>query len=273
MLIVDTHAHVYAPDETKYPPIAQPLRPPAGAGPFEHLRRETLAHGVAKACLVQTSTFYRFDNRYTMDCSRAAPGWTAGVCTLSPDDPASPGLLRRYAAEFHCRGMRSIPAADGRLDHPGVRALWKTAAELGLVINVLVGRSHAAELERLLREFRTLRVVLDHCMNLKAGPELAPTLETVLRLAAHPNLHAKLTFLPTGSATGYPCADMHEPCMKVVEAYGANRCVWGSDFPLELWAPRLTYAQHLRLFAYELPFRHSDRARILGGTAARLWFS
>ncbi|MCC7187027.1 MAG: amidohydrolase family protein, partial [Acidobacteria bacterium] len=93
------------------------------------------------------------------------------------------------------------------------------------------------------------------------------------RLARFKNLHAKLTFLPTGSATGYPCADLHGACMKVVQAYGPERCVWGSDFPCELWTPRVTYAEHLRIFQKDLPLKDAAKAQILGETAKRLWFS
>lgn len=272
-MIIDTHAHIYAPDEKRYPPIDKPLRPPAGTGSLEHLRRETRANRVDKACLIQTSTFYRWDNRYICDSARATRDWSAGVCTLDPDDPHSPGLLAQFAREYGLRGMRSIPARDGQLDHPGVRALWKTASDLGLVINVLIDRDKADQASRLLADFPRLRVVLDHCLNLKAGPNMEAVLADVLRLARHPNLHAKLTFLPTGSATGYPCADMHAPCLKIVDAFGADRCVWGSDFPCELWTPRVSYAEHLRIFTHDLPLKEEQRKAILGETARRLWFA
>lgn len=273
MLVIDTHAHIYAPDEKKYPPIEKPYRPPAGKGSLEHLWESVRANGVERACLIQTSTFYRFDNRYICDSAAANKSWTAGVCTLDPDDTRSPGLLKGFAEKYGLRGMRSIPARDGRLDHPGVRALWKTATDGGLVINVLVGREKVGELERMLSEFPKLRAVLDHCLNLKVGPQMETILADVLRLARFKNLHAKLTFLPTGSATGYPCADLHGACMKVVQAYGPERCVWGSDFPCELWTPRVTYAEHLRIFQKDLPLKDAARAQILGETAKRLWFS
>ena len=271
-MIVDTHAHIYSPDEKRYPPIEKPLRPPAGKGSLEDLRKETRANKVDRACLIQTSTFYRFDNSYICDSALASKDWAAGVCTLDPDDPHSPGLLTHYVKKYGLRGMRSIPARDRRLDHPGVRALWKSGLDAGIVINVLVGRESASELERMLGAFPGLRVVLDHCMNLKAGPTLETTLADVVRLSRHKNLHAKLTFIPTGSATGYPCADMHATCMKVVEAFGAERCIWGSDFPTGLWTPRVSYAEHLRIFTHDLPLREAQRTAILGETASRLWF-
>jgi len=172
MLIIDTHAHIYSPDEKKYPPIEKPLRPPAGKGSLEHLSAESSGCGVAKACLIQTGTFYRYDNRYTADSAKANPSWTAGVCTLGPDNPQSPDILRGLVRDYGMKGVRSIPAENGNLDHDGVRAIWRAAADLGIVVNVLINRNNADALDTLLGEFPSLRVVLDHSMNLKAGPEM-----------------------------------------------------------------------------------------------------
>ena len=272
MLIIDTHAHIYSPDEKRYPPIDKPLRPPGGKGSLEDLQRESRTNGVKAVCAIQTSTFYRFDNRYICDSARGHRDWIAGVCTLDPDDPHSPGLLQQFVRDFSIRGMRSIPAKNGQLNHAGVRALWKTGLEQGIVINLLIDRNKAPEAEVLLKEFSGLKVVLDHCLNLKAGPDFQAILTDVLRLSQHKNLHAKLTFLPTGSTTGYPCSDMHAACLKIIDAFGPERCVWGSDFPCELWTPKVTYAEHLKIFAEALPLKDSARAQILGETARRLWF-
>ena len=272
MLVIDTHAHIYSPDEAKYPAIEDPLRPPAGKGSLEDLKQESGENGVSAICAIQTSTFYRFDNRYILDSSKANPDWVAGVCTLNPDDPRSPSLLVRNVREYGIRGMRSIAAADKRLDHPGVRALWKTALDEGIVINILTGPQLADQVDRLLGQFPALRVVLDHCFNPKAGPDLESTIEKVLYLSRHENLHAKLTFVPTGSATGFPCADLHDACMRIARAFGAERCVWGSDYPNGLWTPKVSYAEHLKIFTEVLPFSEKEREAVLGSTPKRLWF-
>ena len=272
-MIVDTHAHIYSSDEQKYPPIEKPNRPPGGKATVEDLRQTAKAHGVERACAIQTSSFYRFDNRYLADAAKANRDWVAGVCTLDPDDPHSPGLLAHYGREYGVKGMRSIPARDGRLDHPGVRALWKAALDNGLVINVLINRDKATECDRLLGEFARLPVVLDHCLNLRKGAGYEATLADVLRLARRKNLHAKLTYLATGSDEPFPCTAMHKSCLQIIDAYGPERCVWGSDFPNALWTPKVSYGENLRIFTESLPLKDAARQEILGGTATRLWFS
>lgn len=273
MQIYDAHAHIYSTDEECYPPAEKALRPPAGKGTLEHLLRETRDSAIRAVCAVQTSSFYRFDNRYILDASTANRKWMVGVCTLDPDDSGGAAQLALYVREHNVRGMRSLPAADGHLDHPGVRALWRAARDLGIVINLLIDPPLAGEADVLLAAFPDLRVTLDHCLNLKAGPDLARTIMELKRLARRPNLHAKLTFVASGSAEPYPFADMHGPCIEVVDAFGPDRCAWGSDFPCELWIPRATYAQHLRLFTHEIPMSDAARIEVLGGTAHRLWFS
>ncbi|HTI50134.1 MAG TPA: amidohydrolase family protein [Planctomycetaceae bacterium] len=272
-LIIDCHAHIYSEDETKYPTIKDPYRPPAGTGTVVHLQREMQAAGVKFVTAIQTSTFYRWDNRFTADASRENKAFMAGVCTLDPDDPASPRKLEEYAKSYNVRGMRSIPAKNGRFDDPGVEGLWRTADRLGIVINVLANANQQGEIESLVKRHPKLRIVIDHCLNIKAGPTLESTVKAMRALAAYPTLHAKLTFISTGSAEEYPFRDLHEPCRDVIKAFGPDRCVWGSDFPCELWCPKVTYAKHLRIFTHELGLDEMAQRAILGETAKRLWFA
>jgi predicted TIM-barrel fold metal-dependent hydrolase len=272
MLIVDSHAHIYSDDDRLYPPISRPFRPPAGTGTVAHLQRERTAARVLHVLAVQATTYYGWDNRFLVDAVRANADWMAGICTLDPDDVNSPALAEEYSHGHNIRGLRSYQAADGRLDHPGVVRLWEAARRLDLVVNVRVHRDKAGDLATLLRRFSDLNVVLDHCLYLAIGPEYEKTLKDVLDLARHPNLHAKLSFLATGSARPYPFDDMHDACRRIIEAYGPDRCLWGSAFPCELWCPRVNYSQHVALFARRLGLDAQARDAILGRTAHRLYF-
>ena len=272
VLILDTHTHIYSEDEASYPPVAKPLRPPVGAGSVANLGKVIKANGVAGACIVQPSTFYGWDNRFICDTAVKTKQWTAGVCTLDPDDPHSPGLIRHYAKKYGIRALRSVPARDGKIDSPPVVALWRACDQLGIVVNVLCDRNNTDALAHMLEKFPRHSVVIDHCLNLKAGPEQDAILADALRLAKYTNAHAKLTFLGMGSAESYPFRDMLEPCRKIIAVYTPDRCVWGSDFPCELWTPKATYSQNLRLFTEELGLETAAKVAILGQTARRLYF-
>lgn len=273
MRITDCHAHIYSPDESRYPMIENPYRPPQGTGTVEHLRREMAANGVQRVVAIHTSTTYGWDNRFLTDSARANAPWMVGVCTLNPEEPTSPDLLRTYVSEYNVRGMRSVPAGPNRsrLDHPGVEALWSTAEELGVTINPLIHVDMADQLEALLQRHPDLNVVLDHCMYPKGLDGLqGEAIQRVLALASYRNLHAKLTWLVDSSSLDHPFSDTYPLLRAVVEAFGPERCLWGSDFPCELWIPKASYAQHLQLFSEGLGLR--EKQAILEDTPGRLWF-
>lgn len=270
--IVDSHAHLYSPDEARYPALPIAFRPPAGTGSLTDLRRTCEQNAVQRVCAIQTQTFYGSDNRYLADVAARNRDWLAAICMVEPESTASAGLLRELVLEHGVRGLRSRAPAVGQLDHPAVRALWDVAAELGLVVNVLTSRENASGLEALLQSYPATRVVIEHSLALNITTDRSATLDALSRLAAYDNAYVELCDLPVVSQTSYPFADVHELYMSIITMYGARRCVWGSCFPLDFWLPGVTYGQHLAVFTQELDLEEQDRAEILGGTAERLWF-
>ena len=274
MRIIDCHAHIYSPDEKRYQPKDKPLRVPGGKASIDDLRKTSLANGVTAVRAVQTVSFYGYDNRYLCDATKANPDWVSGVCTLDPDDPHSPGLMEQFVRDYGVKTLRSTPGNNRKtFDHDGVRNLWKTCADVGATVDIFLMRLDWVKgAEKLFKEFPRMTVGFDHCMDLKPGPLYEKTLSEVLRLSKYKNLYAKVDFISTGTKIGYPGSDLHDAAMKIIDAYGPERCVWGSNFPNVLWTPKITYAQHLKIFTHELPLKAKDRAQVLGETARRLWF-
>ena len=264
MLIVDTHAHLFSTDEKRYPPKRDPSRPPKGTGTLEKLTEQVERHEVRAVTIVQVSGFYGFDNRYIRAVARKNPHWTAGICTLNPLDEEAPQTLRRFARDGSMRGLRSVPAPGNRLEHPGVRALWRAASEEGLPVNVLGSHELERQLDGLLKEFPSLPVVLDHSLRLQAGGEMDATLAALERLSRHRHVYAKLSFIANGKGCheAWPCSSMHRAVLRVIDLFGAERCAWGSHFPTEKYARPLSYGQHLDIFLSQLPLRESSRRQI-----------
>ncbi len=272
--IIDCHAHIYSEDEKTYPIIEKPYRPPAGKGTITNLRHELKAAGVHSAAAVQTRTFYGWDNRFTADACRDNRDIITGVCLLNPEDPQSPALLERYVKEYNIRGLRFINnQKTGRLDEPGNNALLATCQRLGITACALINRDARSQLEALAARYPKLPIVIDHCLNLVAGKQYNAILGDMVVLAKVPNLYAKLSHVVTGSAERYPFRDMHDSCRQIIKAYGPERCVWGSDFPCELWCPKASYAQHLRVFTHELGLDDGTKREILCETPRRLGFA
>jgi L-fuconolactonase len=271
-MIVDTHAHIYSPDEATYPVIEKPYRPPTGAGTPELLHQEMRAAGVDRAMLVQTTTFYGWDNTFVRDTSPRAKDWAVGVCTLNPDDPHSPDVLYAFVQRSNVKALRTYASGPERsYDTRGNRRLFAAARECGIVINALLSVKQADGLARMLTDHPDVTTVLDHCLALDAKRGFDATVQSVIDLARFPNLNAKLTFLATGSAEEYPFRDLHAVTRRFIDAYGPDRCIWGSDYPTELWCPRTTYAGHIDLFREHLGLSKAEQAAILGDTATRIY--
>jgi L-fuconolactonase len=274
MLIIDCHAHIYSFDEKRYPPRPDPLRPPKWVGSAEHLHHLSKAAGVSAVRAIQTVTFYGYDNSYLVDSTREHRDWMCGVCTLDPDDPRSPGLLRTYVRRYGVKSLRSIPSAKAKsFDDDGVRALWKVAVDEGITIDLFLMQFAMVEsASKMVAAFSQLTFGFCHCMDLKPGPDLARDLKTVCDLARFKNLYAKVEFIGTGTQREFPCDDLHDAAMQVIRAFGPERCVWASCYPNALWTPKITYEQHLRIFTEVLPLKASERALILGENARKIWF-
>ena len=276
MNLIDTHAHMYHADEAQYPMVDEPLRPSEGTGTVLHLRREMLATGVRRVVLVQTGSAYRWDNRLLADTAGGNPDWSVGVCTLDPESHESVTELERLVNDCNVRGLRMQPTKSRYplLYHPGTDGMWEAAKRLGVVICAHVQSQFLTQLADLLSRYPETPVVLDHSAYPKAAEGVnSETVEAVVALARFQNLSIKLTFLVTGSEEEFPFRDTHPIAKKLIQAFGVGRCMWGSDFPCELWLKKATYAQHLAVFTDELDLSTGEQEAILGETAARIWFA
>jgi L-fuconolactonase len=274
-MMVDTHTHLYHPDESKYPMRENPSRPPEGTGTVEHLWRHMKEADVERAVLVQTGSAYRWDNRLVADVARANREYMVGVCNLDAVAEESVAELERLVTGFNVRGLRLEPAQYGthEYDHAGSVRLFEAARRLGIVVCAHIGVDHLDALGRLLERFPDVPVVLDHSAYLNHAD--APDSERVVRVCAmsrFPNLHTKLTFGVTGSEQAYPFRDTHALIRRVMEAFGPDRCMWGSDFPCEHWLRKATYVEHLTMFTEAMGLSAGEKTAILSETPMRVWF-
>lgn len=266
MVLVESHCHLYSEDDDRYPPGSdKPYRPPPGAGTVAHLEQMRRLVGITHAVAVQTHSYYRCDNRLMADAVAANGEWMVGVCNVPSDGAGSPDELERLAAGG-VRGLRlEYPPGGGTFYHPGSVALCARARDLGLVVNIHAsGTDHYGDVARLLTEFPELTFCLDHCGYAK--PEAPAVLENVLALVGHARLHMKLSFWaeadPQYVAIG----------RQILAAYGPDRCMWGGNFPAELWHPKLSYAGHLAVLRDEICQTEAQRQAVLGETPLRVWF-
>ncbi len=267
-MIVDTHVHVIAPDETRYP------LHPAGVGSqwfreqpvsVEEYATTSTAAGVDRAVLVQAFGAYTTENSYVLDAA-ASDDRFVSVVIVEPGDVAA---LREHAAMPHCHGVRLFGIGaepPAWFDGDAGVVLWDTAVDLDLRIVATLLTPDLPRLATMLARHAGVPVVLDHCgfPDLHDGPSF-PGLAPVLALADHSGLHLKVTSHVLEGAGAAAGAFVE----RLVATFGADRLVWGSDYPQ---THDRTYAELVALGRDACAgLAAADQARVLGETALRLW--
>jgi L-fuconolactonase len=75
-------------------------------------------------------------------------------------------------------------------------------------------------------------------------------------LAKYPNVSVKLSSVPLISTESYPFRDVTPHIHRLFDAYGPQRCHWGTDVTNSF--ARATYRQRVTQFTEELTFLSED---------------
>ena len=234
-MIVDTHVHVVAPDEARFP-----LRP-SGVGSQwfrehpvtaeEYLATATAA-GVDRAVLVQAHGAYGSDNAYVLDALRVVPERWVGVVIVDPADADAvrpPARARRSARDARaCACSASAPSRrPGSTVTPAPRCGTPPSTSTS-ASSRRCSRPTCRASTGCWRDIPACRSCSTTAgsRTCTAGPSF-PGLEPLLALAEHPGLHLKVTSHVLEGAGAAAGAFVE----RLVATFGAARLVWGSDYP------------------------------------------
>lgn len=272
-MVIDGHTHIVIEDTQRYP-LADPQASyrPTTNGSAALLKEQMLAAGVERALTI-TAGFYGWDNSSALDERKGNEDWLAVGVLVDPAGKDAPAELDRLVAAGAC-GLRIQRHLfyHKDLDDPISTPLWQRAAELDLTVDINASHPEYGAVEARVRQFPQTRFILDHCGYVSGA--LAPdenTTAPVRALARYPNVYAKLSFLPVASQQAFPFVDVHWMVREIVDAFGPQRCLFGSNFPTAQYSPQTSYAQTVELFADAIDLSAEERGWILGGTAAGLW--
>lgn len=266
--VIDTHLHCFAGNDTRFPyhPLG-PYRPDKAATP-EHLLQCMDGAGVDYAIVVHPEP-YQDDHRYLEHCLETGKGRLKGTCLVFADRPGAVEKLSDLAKRLALVAARVHAYAPDRLPpfgKPELRNLWKTAADLGLALQLHFEPRYAPGFEPLIQEFSKTTVIIDHLGRPFQGtPE---DHETVVRWARFENTIMKLSSIPP--AESYPHRDIAPVIRRLVSEYGSKRIIYGGGFGAET-TPQSYRAAFERARSYIRSLPESDQADILGGNAGRLF--
>jgi L-fuconolactonase len=198
-------------------------------------------------------------------------GWAD--LTAGDVEDALTGLLNRPDGQW-LKGIRhqvhDEPDVEW-LNRPDVRRGLAVVAEAGLVYDLLTKTPHLPAALDTVRALPELTFVVDHISKPEIGGDLEPWASGIRALAAEPNVTCKLSGMVTeASWTDWTVADLKPYADVVLEAFGPERVMFGSDWPVCLLAA--TYAEVVQA-AEDLTagLTPADRDQIFGETARRTY--
>lgn len=266
--IFDPHVHIWVND-ARYPWAAGTKDAPQTNRTPEMLLGLMRANNVERTVLVQYIG-YRWDNRYASDTMKMFAPRFLGVCRVNPTDAAAPDQLTALTAQgFH--GVRLSPSADANGDWikgPLMTPLWKRAEALRVPMTILAPIGRIPDLEPLIGRCPELDVVIDHMADCPIDQPQA--LNKLIALARFPRVFVKISHTWAISRQPYPWLDAQEYVKRLYSAFGPQRLMWGTDWPVhEKWT---TYDKTLSVVRDEMKFLNKeDKSWILSKTVERVW--
>jgi L-fuconolactonase len=157
------------------------------------------------------------------------------------------------------------------LDRPTLDAAFAAVEANALVFDALVKPRHLQALTRRLHRHPALKAVLDHGgkPDIAAGGFDAWSAE-IGELARTTTIHCKLSGLLTEARPEAGIAELDPYVGRIFECFGAQRVLWGSDWPV--LTLRASYRRWLEL-SLELVRRHAPRhvEAVFAANAAELY--
>jgi L-fuconolactonase len=147
----------------------------------------------------------------------------------------------------------------------------KAVADAGLVYDLLTKTPHLPAAVETVAALPELTFVLDHISKPVIGADPEPWATELRALAALPNVSCKLSGMVTeASWTDWKVADLRPYVQIVLDAFGPDRVMFGSDWPVCLLAA--SYAEVVEA-AEELTadLTATERTAIFGDTARRVY--
>ena len=275
--VIDIHPHVITTDLETFP------RSPLGGHQstwskdrpvsFEQMIAAMDEAGIGKSALVQASTCYGHDNSYVLAAVKAHPARFTGVFSVDALAADAPQRIRQWYDQG-LTGLRLFTAGSTMttqsrwLDDPQTFPAWETVEALGIPVCLQVRFPGLPMVHSMAARFPKVRIIIDHLMKpeLDDGVPYAKA-APVFELAKYPNVFLKLTS-DTVRASQQGKASPQSFFTQLLQAFGAARIAWGSNFPASSGTLKEILDQSRQALSF-LPDR--DQEQIFRTTALRLY--
>ncbi len=273
MTIIDSQVHAYEANTAKRPWHSVPNWPAHVTGDEMVAAMDKV--GVDGAIFISAFSLYQYDASYAVEVQRAHPGRFGIVKPVDPDNPAVADVIADWKATPGAVGVRiMLPHDSGRSPgDPGLDRILRAAAAVDFPVNILFWGNLDDGIALIDRHPQT-RFIVDHLGILQPRVPPAPEqpwadLPKVLELAKRSNAVIKVSGACTLSREPYPFADIWDPLARVFDAWGFERCLWGTDWTRAFAV--VNYEQAVEPFRLTDRLNESERAMLMGGACAKAY--
>jgi predicted TIM-barrel fold metal-dependent hydrolase len=273
MPIYDSQVHCYERNTPSRPWVGHLHGPEEATG--EQMVWAMDDVGVDGAILVSPFAMYGYDASYAQQVYRQYPTKFGLVKPVDPSDPAVAETIADWKTTPGTVGIRIMLNRGVSEDpnDPGINTVLTAAAKHALPVNLLAwGR--LAQARAMAAANPDTQLVIDHIGVQQPFEPPAPAepwadLPAVLALAAHRNVAIKISGACTLAREPYPFPDIWDPLARVFDAFGLDRCLWGTDWTRAV--ALLTYKQGVEPFRLTDRLSDSDKAKLMGGSLQRVY--
>jgi L-fuconolactonase len=239
------------------------------------LKPHLKAHGIDKTIVVQTApnvaeTDFLLELAEMADFIGGVVGW------LDLESPEFPRALERYCRNCHfvaVRPMLECLPEDDWILRPRVIESLLVIAQVGVAFDFLTFTRHLPHVLKVLDRIPNLRAVMDHLSKpeIKTG-RMQPWQDLLREVALHRNVYCKLSGMVTeADHQNWDLEQLRPYADHVLEQFGAERVMFGSDWPVCLLAA--SYEQVLSATRTLVTSKLGTGAEeaVFGGNAARFY--
>ncbi len=266
--IVDAQVHLWKADSPDYPwePGAKPQLPE----PFTVERALGLMDeaGVDRVVIVPPALNDR--NDYALEAAKHYPSRFGVMGRIPLQDPKSTALStwKQQPGMLGVRLTFGTPSTRVWLYEGTADWFWPAAEKAGLPV-MFLAPGELPKFARIAERQPQLTLIIDH-MGLNSSsrtnritevPQTA--IDEAIALAKYPNVSVKLSGAVGNSLESYPFRDMAVQLQRLFDAYGPQRCYWGTDITNSF--AKASYRQRVTHFTEELSFlSESDKDWVMG---------
>ena len=265
--IVDSQVHLWKAESPDWPwvPGAVPQLPE----PFTIEKAVPLMDqaGVDRAVIVPPG-WPGDRNDYALEAAKRYPDRFAVMGRIPLQDPKSAALLPKWKEQPGMLGVRvtfNTPTMIGWLKDGTADWFWPAAEKAGLPV-MFLAFGLVPMFAPIAERHPGLTLIIDH-MGSNVGIAKAGRVPEVIghavAIAKYPNVSIKMSNLVSSSLEPYPFRDLNDHLRRVFDAYGPQRCYWGTDLTNQF--ARATWRQRITHITEELSFlSESDKDWVMG---------